>query len=95
MHSWRGGDEGKRKLIMKKHQKIEKNLKVLGLTFLEFVTDPDSFPCVAEMPLKLLRYKMKDGFIKLRLDEEKWPIIEPMMVKEIIWIVVIGIRGCR
>lgn len=63
----------KRKRLMKSIRQENISLK---MSF-GFVIVPDSFPCIVENAFQ-------NCFIKLRLDEEELPRMEPMMVKEVI-----------
>nr|XP_056706448.1 non-structural maintenance of chromosomes element 4 homolog A [Euleptes europaea] len=51
------------------------------ISFLEFVTDPDSFPRTIENMFHV-SFLIRDGLAGIKLDEDKLPIIEPLYPEE-------------
>ncbi|XP_048362468.1 non-structural maintenance of chromosomes element 4 homolog A [Sphaerodactylus townsendi] len=51
------------------------------ISFLEFVTDPDSFPRTVENMFHV-SFLIRDGLARIKLDQDKLPIIEPLYPEE-------------
>lgn len=62
--------------------KYYKKLKGGSLCFYEFVINPDSFSRTIEN-IFYVSFLVKDGYVKVYLDEDKLPVIEPIPIEEV------------